>query len=118
MINTDRIVPVMVTDLISLYAVMVSLAGVTATAAEAEDPGVFKFTAGGTLLAAEPVKTADFGEDVAAATLYFVPAYDYAGFTAAGEPIETTGDAVEPDGCSLYKAELSGGSVTISKIGA
>lgn len=118
MINKNRIVPVQATDLISLYAVIMAQSVETLAKIDAADEkGNFSITAAATpLLASEPVKTADFGESVSTATIYFVPAYDYAGFTAEGEAVTATG-TVEADGCSLYKAQLASGAVTITKIG-
>lgn len=120
MINTNRIVPVQATDLISLYG-LILLQDITnnadLTAVQATDPGVFEITsASDPLIAAEPVETCDFSEDVTAATLYFVPAYNYAGFTLAGVATTPTGD-VNPDGRTLYKAVLASGSITITQVG-
>lgn len=123
MINNDRIVPVQATDLISLYAVILlqnsSNSGLTKLAAESVD-GKFSITDGtNPLLAAEPVKSCDIDateSSVSAATLYFVPAYDFAGFTIDGTAASVTGD-VDPDGRTLYKAVLATGAITITKIG-
>lgn len=118
MINTDRIVPVLATDLITLYGTIMKLAGTSVAAAEASAPGVFALTSGsGNLLANEPVKTFDFGESVSSATLYFVPAYDYKGFSIAGTEVTTSGATVKPDGCTLYTATLATGAITIAQKG-
>jgi hypothetical protein len=118
MINANRIVPVMATDLITLYGTIMKLAGTSVTAVEAENPGVFALTSGsGNLLAAEPVKTLDFGSGVTSAVLYFVPAYDFAGFTVAGAAVTPSGASVAADGCTLYTATLSSGAITIAKKG-
>ena len=118
MINNDRIVPVTATDLITLYGLILNVGGKKVTALEALDTaGDFSVTeADGALLANEPVATLDFGEDVSTASVYFVPAYDYAGFTINGSAITPTGD-VEADGCTLYLASLADGAVTITKVG-
>lgn len=119
MINKDRIVPVQATDLITLYATMLKMAGTTLTVAEANDAnGDFELATApqsGSIIANEPVSTFDFASGVSAATVYFVPAYDYAGFTADGEAIEASGE-VEADGCTLYLATLASGAVTITKV--
>lgn len=121
MINTSRIVPVQATDLITLYGLILkqdttnnsSLAAVQAANAE----GDFAITSAATpLLCAEPAKTIDFAAAVTSATIYFVPAYDYAGFTLAGVKTTPTGD-VTADGCTIYKAVLATGAVTITKCG-
>lgn len=118
MINANRIVPVMATDLITLYGTIMKLAGTSVTAVQADDPGVFALTSGsGNLLAAEPVKTLDFGSGVTSAVLYFVPAYDFAGFTVAGAAVTPSGAAVDADGRTLYTATLASGAITIAKKG-
>ncbi len=118
MINTDRIVPVMATDLLTLYGNILTIAGETVEALQATSVGVFELTtaASGDQLAAEPVETLDFGAGVSTATVYFIPALDYSGFTIEGAAATVTGE-VNADGSTLYKAELSGGAVTVTKVG-
>lgn len=117
MINTDRIVPVMATDLLTLYGNILTIAGVTVAALQATSVGVFELTtaASGNQLAAEPVETLDFAEGVSTATVYFIPALNYSGFTIAGAAT-VTGE-VNADGSTLYKAELATGAVTVTKVG-
>lgn len=120
MINTDRIIPVTKTDLMTLYGNMLTIAGIILTAAQATNPGEFEITAApasGSIIAAEPVQTLDFGEDVTSATVYFVAAYNYTGFTVDGTAVTTAGATVNPDATTLYTATLSSGTVTIAKIG-
>lgn len=118
MINTDRIVQVSVIDLLTLYGNILTIAGTTVTAVQATDPATFELTEGsGSLLAAEPVETLDFGESVTSATVYFIPAYNYSGFSVAGTAVTTEGATVNPDGRTLYTATLSSGTVTIAKVG-
>lgn len=118
MINTDRIVPVMATDLLTLYGNILTIAGETVAALQATSVGVFKLTtaASGDQLAAEPVETLDFAEGVSAATVYFIPALNYSGMTIAGAATTPTGE-VNADGSTLYKAVLADSAVTISKVG-
>lgn len=118
MINTDRIVPVMATDLLTLYGNILTIAGQTVAALQATSVGVFELTtaASGNQLAAEPVETLDFAEGVSAATVYFIPALNYSGFTIAGAATTPTGD-VNADGSTLYKAVLADGAVTVTKVG-
>ena len=117
MINDKRIVPVTQVDLLTLYGNIMKLAGTTVAAAVAVEPGVFKLTSGsGNLIANEPVKTLDFGAAVTAAVVYFIPAYDFEGFTVAGAAVIPTGDLVA-DGRTLYTATLATGAVTIAKVG-
>lgn len=123
MINTDRIVPVQATDLLTLYGVILAQdsnnSGLEALAADAI--GEFAVaTNSKKYLAAEPVKAVVFGSSITACTLYFVAGYDYAGFTKTGATLtitEPTG-GVKKDGATLYKAVLSTNALTITKIGA
>ncbi len=121
MINATRIVPVQATDLITLYGLILkqdttnnsTLAAVQAATVE----GDFAITAASTpLICAEPAKTIDIAAAVTSATIYFVPAYDYEGFTLAGVKTTPSG-TVTADGSTLYKAVLSTGTVTITKCG-
>ena len=118
MINNDRIVPVMATDLLTLYGNVFKIAGTTISALEADSVGVFTVTtaASGNQLANEPLKSLDFATGVSAATVYFIPALDYEGMTIEGAAVTPTGDVVA-DGSTLYVAELATGAVTISKVG-
>lgn len=121
MINQNRIVPVTKTDLLSLYALIMTLAGTSFTKIDAADTdGNFSMTSGsGNVIASEPVSSFDFGSSVSAAVVYFVPAYDYAGFSINGVAATPTMSpstlTIEPDGVSLYTATLSSGSITIAK---
>lgn len=121
MINSNRIVPVTKTDLITLYANILTIAGTTVTKVDANDAsGVFEISEGsGNLIASEPVNSCDFGEDVTAAVLYFIPGYDYAGFSIAGTAVtpESGSVDVDPDGVTLYTATLADGGVTIAQVG-
>ena len=121
MINSDRIVPVTKTDLLTLYANILTIAGTSVTKVDANGAnGVFKIAEGsGNLIASEPVNSCDFGEDVTAAVLYFIPGYDYTGFTIAGAAVtpESGSADVNADGVSLYTATLADGGVTIAQVG-
>lgn len=119
MINENRIVPIQAIDLISLYGLILLQDSNNAdlTAVQATNPGIFEITeADDPLIAAEPIETCDFGEDVSAATLYFVPAYNFSGFTLNGTAVTPTGD-VNPDGRTLYKAVLASSAITITQVG-
>ena len=123
MINTDRIVPVQATDLITLYSVILKQDSNNSTLDKltAAGLGEFQITSGSKpLLANEPVVTIDIDattSSVSACTVYFVPAYDYAGFTIDGTAVETAGADVVADGNTLYKATLSSGTIAVSKVG-
>ena len=121
MINTDRIVPVTATDLVSLYSVILAQDSNNSgmVKATATNPGVFAITSGSIVLANEPVKALDLASAITAIKVYFVPAFDFKGFTQAGTPVTIAdGSAeVEPDGRTLYSATLATGEVTFAKIG-
>lgn len=123
MINTDRIVPVTAVDLISLYGLILAQDSNNSglVALEAGEPGEFQVKTNSAIaLANEPVKVCDIdatASSVSACTVYFVPAYDYAGFTVDGVAVTTAGADVVADGRTLYKAALSSGTITISKVG-
>lgn len=124
MINTNRIVPVSATDLISLYGLILlqdsNNSGLTALAANNAE-GDFQIKSGSAaLLASEPVKTCDIdatASSVSSATMFFVPAYDYAGFSIDGVAVQTAGAQVSADGRTLYKATLATGTITLAKVG-
>lgn len=120
MINTNRIVPVQAIDLISLYSTILKMNSnnSTLTKVSASTPnGDFDIASASVpLLCDEPVSTCDLASTISSAVIHFVPAYDYSGFTQGGEPITQTGD-VDADGCSLYVATLSSGSISIGKVG-
>lgn len=117
MINTDRIIPVTATDLLTLYGLILKVGSVNVTKLEATDTeGDFAVAANGTLLANEPVKSLNFGSDVTAASVYFAPAYDYEGFKINDVAATPTG-TVEADGRTLYLATLADGAITITKVG-
>lgn len=119
MINKDRIVPVMATDLLTLYGNILTIAGTTVAALEADSVGEFTVTtaASGDQLASEPVKKLNFDTGVSAAVVYFIPAVDYKGFEIEGVAVETAGADVDPDGATLYTATLATSAVTIAKVG-
>ena len=122
MINTDRIVPVTATDLITLYGLILKQASANSTLAKlaAEAIGEFTVKSGSApLIAAEPVKKINIdatASSVSSATVYFVPAFDYEGFEIDGVKVTPTGDVVA-DGYTLYVATLSTGAITIAKVG-
>ena len=119
MIKKDRIVPVMATDLLTLYGNILTIAGTTVAALEADSVGEFTVTtaASGDQLASEPVKKLNFDTGVSAAVVYFIPAVDYKGFEIEGVAVETAGADVDPDGATLYTATLATSAVTIAKVG-
>lgn len=126
MINTNRIVPVTKEDLISLYGLILLQAsgnsGLVALAADDVDGDFTVKTNNGVLLANQPAKTIDIDKtasSVSACTVYFVPAFDYAGFTVDGAAATVADNdvVVNPDGHTLYKAVYGSNTVTITKAG-
>lgn len=117
MINTNRVVPVTKTDLITLYGTVLKIASISATALSASNIGEFEQTTNSaTVICDEPVKSLNFGSSVTAATVYFIPAADYVGFTKTSATLTVTGDVVA-DGSTLYSASLSTNALTIAKVG-
>ena len=123
MINKDRIVPVQATDLLSLYSVILKMDSNNSTLAKLnalDVDGNFKVTSGSApLIATQPVETIDIdatASSVSSATIFFVPAYDYKGFTIDGSAVTPTG-SVDADGVTLYTATLSTNALTFAKVG-
>lgn len=124
MINKDRIVPVQATDLLSLYGLILKMDTTnnsTLAKLDALDvDGAFQVKSGSApLLCSQPAEKIDIdatASSVSSATIYFVPAYDYKGFTIDGSAVTPTG-SVDADGVTLYKAVLSTGAITITKVG-
>lgn len=125
MINSNRIVPVTKTDLISLYSVILAQAsGNSGLAKLVSDDILGNYqikTNNAVLIADQPVVSCDIdatASSVSACTLYFMADPAFAGFTIDGVA-ETPADGsvdVVADG-SLYKAVLASGDITITKVG-
>lgn len=124
MINTNRIVPVVKTDLLSIYGTMLAMAGVSYGVLKSSDiPGDFSVTgsgAAGNFLCDQPVKTLDIPVTVTGCTVYFVAGYDFGGLTVAGAAPTFgegyTNDTIIPDCATLFKAVLSSGTVTVTAV--
>lgn len=109
----DRIVPVHRTDLISLYYAMFAIGASAPTKITATEPGVFAISAAG--LCTEPVKTAKIS--ATSGVIYFVPAFDFAGFTdGSNDPITIAGATIDADGRSLYSLTISDSTYTAAKV--
>lgn len=125
MINSDRIVPVTKTDLISLYGLILkqnASYGSLAKLASLDIEGNYQVkTNSAVVIADQPLVSCDIdatASSVSAATLFFVADNAYAGFSIDGVAV-TPADgsaAVVADG-SLYMAVLATGAITITKIG-
>lgn len=117
MINQDRIVPITKCDLISMYGLIIKARGTSVNALNASNAkGDFSQTSNATTICSEPVRSLTFGSSVTSATVYFVPAYDFKGFSKTGATITESG-TVEKDGATLYVATLASGTVTYVKAG-
>lgn len=120
MINNDRIVPITAVDLLTMYGLVlaVGLDSAPTKLDAADTAGDFSQTTNSaTVICSEPVKSFNFGSSVTAGTVYFVPGYDYAGFTKTGATLTKAGVTVVADGSTLYSATLATGTVTFAKIG-
>lgn len=116
MINKDRIVPVTATDLLTLLGTASRVPN-NLTKLEATAPGQFTVAAASSYgyLANEPVEFLNFGEDVSADVVYFIPAYNFAGMAVNGTVAEIAD--VDADGRTLYSATLATGTITVAKVG-
>lgn len=118
----DRIVSVTATDLITLYKSIFTIASVTTTTLTTTNPGVFQVKSASTaLLAGEPVKVLDIdatASSISVATIYFLAAKDYEGFTIDGVKETPAAGSVTVDAGSgkLYKAVLATGDITITAV--
>lgn len=119
MVNNDRIVPITNIDFLSMIGTVLTLNGTNFTVAQAQTvEGDFTISpAEGqrNFLVNQPVKTINVATSEAA-NIYFVAAYGYAGFSINGTAVTTTGDTVQPDGITLYKAVSAGNAVTITAV--
>ena len=115
MINSNRIVPVTKTDLISLYGLILKTGSVNVTALAANTIEGDYSAAAGTYLCDQPVKSFDFTG--ASGTVYFVADPAFEGFTKSGAAVTMAGVDIVADGSTLYSAALSSGTVTVAKVG-
>ena len=121
MINKNRIVPVVKTDLLSLYGTMLAVLGLSYNILKSSDiPGNFSVTSSGEFLCDQPVKTLDIPADVTECMVYFVADYDFGGLTVAGAAPTFgegyTNDTIIPDCTTLFIASLDSGTVTVTAV--
>jgi hypothetical protein len=126
MINSNRIVPVMKTDLISLYGLILKQdsnnSGLVALASSDIEGNYQIKTNSAVLIADQPVVSCDIdatGSSVSACTLYFIADPAFTGFTIDGvaeTPASGSVDVVAGS-ADLYKAVLASGDITITKVG-
>lgn len=109
----ERIVPVERTDLMNLYYTMLAVGGTAPAVIEATNPAEFTIAADG--FCEEPLKTATV--TATSGTFYFVPSFDFVGFTYNDAAVVPTGDEILADGRTLYKGTISsGGKIAIAKV--
>ena len=112
MIKSERIVPILRTDYLSLIGTILALESVSYSVLKSSDvPGDFSVAEAGTYLADQPVKSLDFVAE--SGTVYFVADFAFKGFKVSGSAVETE-VVPTPDAVSLYKAVLSSGTVTVT----
>lgn len=116
MVNNDRIVPIQKIDFLSMIGTVLCLGGQGLTVLAPEtDKGDFEVdSASGYCLANQPVHAMEVTELADGATVFFVAAYDFAGVTVAGSPVNA--DLVAPDGITLYKLSLVSTTPTIAAV--
>lgn len=119
MVNNDRIVPITNIDFLSMIGTVLTLNGTNFTVAQAQTvEGDFTISPAegqSNFLVNQPAKTINV-TTADAVTIYFVAAYGYAGFSINGTAVTTTGDTVQPDGITLYKALSVGDAVKITAV--
>lgn len=125
MINSNRIVPVTKTDLISLYGLILkqnSSYGSLAKLVSDDIVGNYQVkTNSAIVIADQPLVSCDIdatASSVSGCTVFFVADDGYKGFSIDGVAETPAGGSVDvvADG-SLYSAVLSSGDITISKVG-
>lgn len=120
MINKDRIVPIEKIDFLSMIGTVMNLMGASNFHVDATDAeGNLTVTGSGdvgTVLANQPLVSANFPAGVTAGVLYFVPDYKFSGFKIAGVAVEAEGDTPDYKGVALYSATLASGTVTVAAV--
>lgn len=120
MINKDRIVPIEKIDFLSMIGTVMNLIGASNFHIDATDEeGNLTVTGSGdvgTVLANQPLVSANFPAGVTAGVLYFVPDYKFSGFKVAGVAVEAEGVTPDYKGVALYSATLSSGNVTVADV--
>lgn len=117
MINNNRIVPIVKTNLLAMYGVILKVHNSGTTKLEATNIGEFSVTTtSARYLANEPLKKLNFGSDVTASDVFFIADNDYQGFTKDGATltIADNGVTVEKGTDILYRAVLSANTLTIT----
>ena len=117
MINTNKIVPIQRTDLLTLLGTVLNIANISAEALTGVNGKYEVKTNSKVYIADAPVKSLNIDKtasSLTANTTYFVADYDFSGVSCDGTKVTAT---VAADAATLYKAVLADGSVTVSKVG-
>lgn len=117
MINTNEIVPVQNTDLLTLLGTTLNIANISAEKLTGANGAYQVKTNSKTYICDAPVKSLDIDKtasSLTANTTYFVADYAFTGVTVDGTKVTATVDA---NASTLYKAVLDSGTVTVSKVG-
>ena len=118
MLNANKIVPVQKTDLLTLYGTVLNIANISVEKLSGVNGDYQVKTNSKVYIADAPVKSLDIdatASSVTATTVYFMADYDFVGVTKDGTAVTST--AVVADACTLCKAVLDSGTVTVSKVG-
>ncbi len=117
MINTNEIVPIQNTDLLTMFGTVLNIANISAEALTGVNGAYEVKTNSKVYIADAPVKSLNIDKtasSLTANTTYFVADYAFTGVTVDGTKVTAT---VAADASTLYKAVLADGSVTDSKVG-
>lgn len=117
MINTNEIVPIQNTDLLTMFGTVLNIANISAEALTGVNGAYEVKTNSKVYIADAPVKSLNIDKtasSLTANTTYFVADYAFTGVTVDGTKVTAT---VAADASTLYKAVLADGSVTVSKVG-
>lgn len=117
MINTNEIVPIQNTDLLTMIGTVLNIANISAEALTGVNGAYEVKTNSKVYIADAPVKSLNIDKtasSLTANTTYFVADYAFTGVTVDGTKVTAT---VAADASTLYKAVLADGSVTVSKVG-
>lgn len=114
MINTNRIVPVVDIDLLTLYNMILNAAGTTISAIAASDQDGNFTASAGNKLCNEPAKSINI--TAASGTVYFVARHDWEGFKINGTAADPASGTVIADGATLMSATISSGDITVAAV--
>ena len=119
MINNDRIVPITAVSLLDMYAVILNQVAIlnsgTLAKLDAAEPGEFEIETAGLYICDEPVKHVEIADSTDCA-FYFIPAYDFKGIAINEVEQDLSSFDIQPDGRTLYMAEVSSGTLSVADL--